>query len=46
MITFKDFRNKTNNVLLSIYEESMFYTIGQIPTLFLLVASTDLKKQR
>ena len=25
MITFKDFRNKTNNVLLSIYEESTFY---------------------
>ena len=25
MITFKDFRNKTNNILLSIYEESTFY---------------------
>ena len=25
MIAFKDFRNKTNNVLLSIYEESTFY---------------------
>ena len=25
MITFKDFRNKTKNILLSIYEESTFY---------------------
>jgi len=25
MITFKDFRIKTNNILLSIYEESTFY---------------------
>ena len=25
MITFKDFRNKTDNILLSIYEESTFY---------------------